>query len=269
MKNKRLLMAALAIAILCMSSCSYKDTETIPQYAPIRTAAEQSPEPESTPQPLPTPMPESTVEPIDRANLVTEAFHNELGYRVISIPQINLDSTDVQALNQEIWSEMHDNVYQYILKSIEETDINAGSESIRYRWTAQGDILSLLITVQPEMYEWTEYYAYNIRISDGKALNKNEFLDMLSISEDEYHQLITASVKTYYDKTNYMEIDNQATMEMEAKTLSQENLNSSVPYLDEDGSLRMILLVQVPAGAGAYYHTLPVLDAVPALPSDD
>lgn len=130
---------------------------------------------------------EFTPEIIDYENLVMDAFSYTYSGKNAKyeyhIPKIMISTTSVDEINKEIWN--------WCYKRVEE-ELEAISKNtliflynISYEWAINNDILSLLICQQWET-GGNEYSVYNISISTGKVISKNDILAYKNVSDEEY-----------------------------------------------------------------------------------
>ena len=104
-------------------------------------------------------------------------------------------------------------------------------------------LLSLVIYVMiPPSYEY--YTVYNVDITTGREVSTEDLLQKLGISADEYHRLAKEAVGSRFwrpwDRTDscfqepeFVSVFNEAL----EKTISQENIDQSQPYVDGNGDL--------------------------------
>lgn len=185
-------------------------------------------------------------------DLVTDAYsyvsvYND-GYNdcniTYKIPQINLQSTAVQEVN----SEMYHTLYYGVIEKVKNMSLDYFVDccKITYDYSVNGDVLSLLIDCYYAT-DRSEYYIYNISISTGERISNSELISMAELSQDEYFDTVRQAVGSKYFRhwEYYIECygyDNCVCMTLE-KTLSDENIQSCVPYFDENGQLCIIAAI--------------------------
>ena len=206
--------------------------------------------------------PSNILSDFDYTNLVTDAYNEKIGERQFSIPQINLKSVDCERINAEIWDTLYTGVVANL--SLENID---GGEYIRYEWTAVNGILSLLIECHPVHWAWTEYYVYNVDISEGVSLSNDEVISSVGITSADYSKRAQEALGSYYwsnwerDNENFYNQYFVDTFNQCLKnTLSTENINATTAYLNNDGQLCMVAKIYSMAGAEYYWHSINLSD---------
>ncbi|MCD8115653.1 MAG: S8 family serine peptidase [Oscillospiraceae bacterium] len=192
---------------------------------------------------------------IDYENLVTDAYSESFGTIRFKIPQINIDSEYVSSINQEIWNVLYEGVVEEIVTYWEENNYD-GSEYIYYEWYVNGDILSLVIESHPADWAWWDYYVYNIEITSGAVLSDAELLSYYGMSEDEYYETVRQALYDYYSELYEEAYEVSGYDEQLARTISDENVNLAVPFLNNKSQLCIIGRVYSMAGAEYYDHII-------------
>ena len=117
----------------------------------------------------------------------TDITNNDL---IGKLPIINLNSKDIQKINNEIMKEYYECAYG-------EDDV------FYYEYSVYKDILSIMIRVtkaDDTQYGTIEYHFYNINVKNEKQLNDEELLKYLKVSNDDLESAINKKLKSYYDK---------------------------------------------------------------------
>ncbi len=204
---------------------------------------------------------------IDYNNLVTEAYTetytDEFETHVWRIPKIMLPGDDVEAINHEIWETMFTGAISENHKAIQHGDSFIPYGVIDYQWAVNGNILSLFIAKRVSHTHWDEYYAYNVDIATGNKLSRDALLDAHGYSLDKYNQLAKQVLGSQFwndwDRTDEAFQNNDFVSwfnEALQKTISQENIDQSYPYINNKGELCIIAKVYSLAGADYYWHDL-------------
>lgn len=195
----------------------------------------------------------------DYSDLVTDAYCEEFGGRKFNIPKINLSSDAVADINAEIWTNLYDGVVVEILEWWNQGHYE-GYETITYDWYINNDILTLVVESHPVGWHWVDYYVYNVSISTGDRISLNELISMTGLSQAEYLDTVRQALgSTYFQgKESYIEqvgYDNFFRTQLE-NTLSEDNIQSCVPYFNGDGQLCIIGAIYSLAAADFYYHEI-------------
>lgn len=171
---------------------------------------------EQTQQTVDTPSPEPTKKPselpkdetLNGENLkISKKYNNpkenELVYTYLTvtvedqgyeykyeIPQINLESEEVEKINKEILKkyedkvdEMNDNQY-----------IDMSCEGLSYKYYENDGILSLVMVNPTESGGYFNCKTYNIDISEGKEINNVELLKRIDIAEKDLNDKILKAI---------------------------------------------------------------------------
>lgn len=181
------------------------------------------------------------------------------------IPQINLEGSDAERINKEIYDAWYPQIQQSA-SEIDEYGTPFTSDGMSYRWNINGDVLSLIASNNafPDWSGGTEYLVYNVSISSGKQLSKDEVYSSAGLSRSELFDMARDVLgSAFFDgKDWYIQscgYDDFFIMQLE-KTISDENLEESIPYLDETGKPCIIARIYSLAAADYYWHDLNLED---------
>lgn len=220
---------------------------------------------------------------VSEQDLVTSAYTRKCQYTVkkyneesvswgytacYEIPQINLDSDEVRQINAELYNSLYP-VIERAASEIFSDGFSVSSEEISYRWAVNGDILSLVVKNcgVPDFGGGTEYYVYNISISTGTRVSNEAVISSAGFSQNEFYESAKQSLKASYasgwDSSNWNDAINQQC----EKTISNENIDQSYPYINEKGQLCIIAKRYTLAGAACYWGDFNLVDFEP-LPFD-
>lgn len=173
---------------------------------------------------------------------------------VYHIPQINLESNEIKDLNRNIYeylecqiTESKDCLSNYY-KSNYPSYINP-NWGIDYRWTVNGDIVSLIIYDRSNMVTDTiSYWIYNISIQNQTVLDTNQLLSAYGISQETYKEWI---------RNEIVNVDMYMVEFMEEE---------SAPYIDESGALHAVITVSPRESAPYQYDTF-LSSSIPEQPT--
>lgn len=280
---------ALAAAVMVLGACGSKDagtpsetegTEAVTSAPETAETEMKKAEQETTAEETETAEVENKEKALknadtsDTADLVTDAYSKSYTYTgevfdqdirefkqgqitvSFRLPQINLSVGDAQKVNQEI----HDKWYAMI--DTVGTEISQyGSPYITtgmyYKWAVNGDVLSLIAVndMTPEEGA-TQYLVYNLSVSTGRLLTKEEFFSAVGLSEAEYTEKVKQALDGAFmdgkeDYVAQMGADEFFNAQR-AKTASVENAAECMPYINSDGQLCVVGKVYAIAG-GDYY----------------
>ena len=205
---------------------------------------------------------------IDFENLVSDALSysgsGEMEGFEYHIPKINLDDSATVQLNQEIYDTL-----KYERLEADVSEYGYAEHSASYEWAVNGDVLSLVIEVEGTMWAWTDYYIYNVSILDGTRISDESVIADAGFTMDEYYtkteQALGSSYWDGWNRTDEMFQDNGFCEMFNAQlknTISRENVESALPYMNRSGQLCVIAPIYSLAGADYYYHKLNLSDFV-------
>jgi len=107
---------------------------------------------------------------------------------------------------------------------------------------------------------------YNVSVSTGRRLSKNELLSAAGISQEEYHDTVWQALGSAYFQDYESFIAQQGytdsfRMQLE-ETISEANIQACIPYFNEGGQLCIIGAKYSIAGASFYYQVINLEDFV-------
>ena len=179
-----------------------------------------------------------------REELKSGSVKNEDGSELFSyeyhIPQIQQDSEEADALNQE-------------LMTLASADRGLDSfQSLDWVSHWNGSLLSLIVSIRYPSTLRYNFKVINYDCSLERPLQQNELLERFSLTEENLQEQLLFTAASYLDHSNRnMEKDDQTQVwDLRAQTLSQENLSRTPLFVDDSGSLTGIFTVNVPAGCG-------------------
>ena len=183
------------------------------------------------------------------------------------IPQVNLESTDAEAVNREIYNTLYPNVQKAISVIGSYEVLECGS--IAYRAVVNGDILSLLVISSMYPYESpsTSYLAYNFSLSKGTLLTTEAVAAAAGYTVDDYTLRARQAMGSYIHLTfpgetaqNYGDVFVQELNNDLDRTLSDENVQNGQLFLDEKGNLRLVAALYWPVANGRFTLLLNLTD---------
>ena len=203
-----------------------------------------------------------TEAPIDYSKLVTDAHNLDCTYTsgskeftcTFRIPQINLPGSNTERINQEIY----DAFYPVIMDAreyLEEYGFPGTSGEVSYRWAVNGQTLSLVIRnyAFPEASGWYEYTVYNLLVPDGTALSDRDILSYAGLSTESYHAAVKDALDARFrDRYRDFAQDDFYFSQL-GRTLADDNIRGTRPYLNSDGQLCVIALEYSLVAGDAYY----------------
>ena len=185
--------------------------------------------------------------------LVTDAYYKTYddvwGTNYYHVPQINIDSEDIRALNAEMYKQYVFDI-EYAIYEAELEGSIVSLTGMSYEWYVNGDILSLV--VHNAYFESPHYYyVYNISISGGYRLSDEYIYGLYGLSYWQYHDLIEQNITD--------ELDSRWS---EASAYAYESdLEESIRWIDfdarafigENWELNVLTTVKTSTGQQAYH----------------
>ena len=184
------------------------------------------------------------------ARIIENEDKNKTEYKY-RIPQINIDSSDVQAINDEI-------IIKFTNRYDEMIEQQVLYELVEYKYFVNGDILSLIIIYDNWMS--AQYFSsdiYNINISTGKQVNSNELLKYLNITEEEFREKLINVIKNSPDyKEPYDEEATTKKCDETIKMYEEMPINEMQLYISTDGNIAAYIYVNAVAGGEFSYYLM-------------
>lgn len=245
------LLLCLAM-ILSFAGCANPDTRettaaTEEQYIVPATEAATEPATQAPTEPA--------------ADLVTDAYTDALddGWQLCCyhIPQVNLNGK-ADALNAKIYDQMYSELQEYVYQSMKDYGYPDVSYML-YIWGQKDDLLSIVVQVNSSMVAWVDYYVFTISLETGEEVTADVLCAAYGLTEAGFQDLAKTTLQTYWDgrkETLIQNLGENYYQSLVDRTLEQENVASSIPYINADGELCMVANIYSPAGADSYLHLL-------------
>ena len=258
-----LLVIVLSAILIGMLVGGGEEEPTIPNV--VEELEPPAPHPEVPDAPDTPEVPDEPEEPEEpEGPLVTDAFYDdthrndEYNWGIFAIPQINLDSEEIRSLNEEIYRELYTELTRDLLKNWDNR-----SKKVTYDYYEVGDVLSVVVEVWPVDWEWTDYYVYNVSISEARVLSDDEVIAASGV--EDFRKSAKQALETYFWES--YPVDTMADFsggdffnEQLDRTRAQSNINEAVPYLNGRGELCVIAPIYSLAGADYYLHRVNLED---------
>lgn len=180
------------------------------------------------------------------------------------IPKINIEGAEIDEINtyfRDRWSGF--------LSTFRSTDSgnyqNLDCVSTRYSWWVNDGLLNILLEedLHPNASGWTEYYVYTIDIDNGTVLKPDYFAATFFDSQDDYNTYVRNALGNKFCNTYANAFNNGAmsfydsfTQQQFSKTISDENIAKTIPYLNENNELCLKADVYSLAAGDHYPHLI-------------
>lgn len=189
---------------------------------------------------------------LEAVPLVTDAVHlhapsyDEPSGILYSIPRVNLPEDLAAEVNGQILEELMDYV----------NPNRSDSRGMSYLWAKNGDILSILVLCGEDYNTaMSRFYVYNISLEAGTALENSRIWEACGLTREEYFEKLRNAVSASYSKTDinsFPEYYRTYCANQVKRSLSQENLEEALPYINGAGDL--CVAIKVYSFAGPDYH---------------
>ncbi len=257
MKKYGLLFLVLCLGVTMLSGCDWLTSSMVEiDVLPYESETENETPDQTT----------DTVSDVDIENLVTDAYCETIYYDVdwiedtvvadYAVPQINLDSDEIVALNEDIYDTYYGLVEESLFYYEESEHSNYTNRGICYEWAVDGDVLSLMITNlgDPNFYG-TYYQALNISVSEQRELTTEEMMEIAGVDRE---QIKTALGSAYFDDSEWLYADGNVDREdsQYENTVADSNIDSVELYRNADGDIYVIGWVYSNVGADKYEHAV-------------
>lgn len=164
-----------------------------------------------------------TVTVEDKLNYNPE-YNEDYWKYTYEIPQINIDTTDVEKINEEILQKYED----IVRKMNDRQEIDYMCEGISYKYYENDGILSLAMYNPTELGGYFEFNTYNIDIdyyftSTQKEIDNKELLEKINITETD----LKDKILEYIDNSEIYKDYPQADLETKNFTKQQKEKSKS------------------------------------------
>ncbi len=169
------------------------------------------------------------------------------------VPQIEDDTADATAINQEIAS-VYGETAKKCLESIQNKEIPYCS-NVEYECFRSGDVLSLVLKYAYFYDGFEGYTVYSYDTAKGVRLTNEDILKMQNITEADYLTTLRRAAAQDFDDTYHAgwgemeDIYSGGYQELRSWTLSEQNLKLDLPLYLDNGAVHVIAPIGSPAGA--------------------
>lgn len=174
------------------------------------------------------------------------------------IPKILLTGNNFEQLNSQIYSKLYSSLQEGVYNGTDIYTIN-----MSYGCGQKINYASIIVSEQLD-WGWTDYYVYNIDISNGHQLSVKDLLSIYGLTDENYRNLAQKALKAQYE-LYYREAyeDNKSNesflsfyqQQLDA-TISKQNIDAVIPYIDSNGDLCGVAAIYSLAGADYYHHLI-------------
>lgn len=242
-----LLMFALLLTLLCACEQRTERTESSgeePTSNPVTQGTEKT-------------LPEKTKE------IGVNELYNEEGRDTsddgfpynysFHVPQIEDDTPDAAAINQEIASS-YGKIARECMESVQNKETPYCS-SVEYEIFRSGDILSLVLQYAYFYDGFEGYAAFNYDTAKGVRLTNEDIFEMQDMTETDYLSALRRAAAKDFDDAyhatwgDFEDIYSGGYQELRSRTLSEQNLCLDLPLYLDNGVLHVIATIGSIAGS--------------------
>lgn len=183
-------------------------------------------------------------------------FTNEL--HCYHIPQVNLGKNLADEVNAKMYKELNAILEKEVYSNMDDVNYFPTLSEMEYSWGQRDGIISIIVETNQTDWAWTEYYVYNISSETGKEILIEELLAKYNLSMTEFYSLSNDTIKKYWDgRSDLISMIGQDQYDiLVERTLEEENVKSSIPYINSNGELCIVANIYSPAGADSYLQLL-------------
>lgn len=159
------------------------------------------------------------------------------------MPQLKLESSDAQAINQDIHDKYDESFTWY-------ADASERSNKTDYVCYLNGEILSLVIETRTIDSPTSWFDVYNINVNTGERLDNQSLVKLSGISLNEAYGMVYTKIEDVFDNVQSEWVDPSILEDVKSKSLTTRNIDSSNFFYDKDGTLYATYMYYWYAGGG-------------------
>ena len=205
---------------------------------------------------------EPATEPVDYANLVTDAYVTTYGQYCYHIPQVNLPDNRAEKFNYRVYTYLHGEIMNHVFTEYVEYN-GPDLISMQYSWGVKGDLLSIIVEAQTGMNDLTNYYTYTISLKTGREVSAPELYAAFGLDEAGFYSTVENTMNRYWNNMSFS-VSDAFVQSCIDRTLAYENVHKTVGYINEKGELSLVANIYSFAGADSYYRMLNTVGEVNA-----
>lgn len=178
------------------------------------------------------------------------------------VPQIEDDTADAAAINQEIAAYYGNRAADGLL--CVENGAAPACSTVSYECYRCGDVLALVVRCAYYYDNDEEYSVYNYDTANGVRLSNEDLLAMRGVTQEQALSAIRRAAAACYDEQYFpawvgsgFDTAAGAYQELRAWTISEDNITPELPlYLDDSGAMHTIAAIGCHAGVSWLLETL-------------
>lgn len=185
----------------------------------------------------------------------TDSLDNSWTYSY-HVPSLPADTEGAKAINEAIDAKFGQSVQESLAAMEDGLSLGCVTTTWKsYRW---GDVLSIVVQAEAD-WEFTDYGVYLYNVATGQQMTTTALLDALGVEQETFLTALRQAAASAFDSQRIADNAQNSTdfLPERSWTLGSGNITPDVmAYAKEDGTLRVVLPIGTPAGAGWYYQII-------------
>lgn len=183
----------------------------------------------------------------------TDSLDNSWTYSY-HVPSLPADTEGAKAINAAIDAKFGQSVQESLAAMEDGLSLGCVTTTWKsYRW---GDVLSIVVQAEAD-WEFTDYGVYLYNVATGQQMTTTALLETLGVEQETFLTALRKAAANAFDSQRIADNAQSSTdfLPERSWTLGDGNITPDVmAYAKEDGTLRVVLPIGTPAGAGWYYQ---------------
>ena len=241
--------------VLSLWGCRTQEAEETTPPVPRETVHYGPAPTESAPTELPTEAPPGLVEVkdvfVDKAVMMD--FDETYYYH---IPSIHIPGVNTDEVNKQMYFELYSFIDQYVYQNPDYPYLG----DMGYLWTVREGIVSVIteVIVGPDSSPNPLYVIYNVDIATGQRITDEELVASFGLEPETYREQVRSALERTYVQmfeSYHSQYPEDPVYDMQYEnTVSDDNVNNVLPYIDVSGELCVVADIYSLAGADSYRH---------------
>ena len=240
------------ILLFGLWGCTGEETETEPEAPSTRETVHYGPT-EAEPAPTqPSAQSQGEVEVKDVFTDKAVMMDYDMTY-YFHIPSIHIPGVDTDEVNKTMYHELYSFIDQYVYQNPDYPYLG----DMGYLWTVKNGIASIIteVVVGPDSSPNPMYIIYNVDIATGERVFDEEVLAAFGWAPEHYREQVRTRLESAFLEF-YGTNQGEGVQEQYDKTVSDDNVNNCIVYIDVSGNLAVVADIYSLAGAESYRHLL-------------
>lgn len=187
----------------------------------------------------------------------TDSVGNVYSYQ-FHVPQISSYSEDAREINSDISRDLGSLVTEG--QSMMESGTSLICYSITWDSFWHGSVVNILVTIEND-WGMTDYRVYGYDFATEEELDSEDIFELAGYTESQFLSLARTAVEAKFDEYGSFAKDSDPDFYQQQMdwTLSDSKINDDMMlYWDNNGDIILVADIASFAGAGSYYHLVPL-----------